>query len=100
MKCEVKGDELVAEMDETLCAVNVKALYDEFKSWFSGAQNFTGLVVNLGRVTVIDSLGVNLLVGLYKECRKNNKVFRVIEPSPAIRRLFELYKLTAYFGIE
>ncbi|OGV41252.1 MAG: hypothetical protein A2X46_01660 [Lentisphaerae bacterium GWF2_57_35] len=100
MKYEFAGTDLLIVPDNPLAAATINPLHKELTRLFADAGRFQNVVVDLSGVSILDSLGVNLLVGLYKECRKLNKPFRVTGCSPSIRRLFDLYKLTEYFGIE
>ena len=100
MKHEISGTDLVIIPDDPLAAATVKSLHEQMAQYFTDPGKFQKLVVDLSGVKVVDSLGVNLLVGLYKECRKHGKAYQVTHCSPPIRRLFDLYKLTGYFGVE
>ena len=50
------------------------------------------VILDLTSTTIIDSRGVALCVGLYKECRRKNISFS-IEASPELFRFFKLLKL-------
>ena len=100
MKHELSGTELVIVPDDPLAVATIKPLHDQMIHYFADPEKFQKLVIDLAGVKVIDSLGVNLLVGLYKECRKYGKAYQVSHCSQSIRRLFDLYKLTGYFGVE
>ena len=100
MKHELSGTELVIVPDDPLAVATIKPLHDRMLHYFADPGKFQKLVVDLADVKVIDSMGVNLLVGFFKECRKHGKAYRVSHCSLSIRRLFDLYKLTGYFGVE
>ena len=100
MKQELMGTDLRITPEDPLAAATINPLHDQVVKLFADPSRFHTVVVDLSSVKVIDSLGVNLLVGLYKECRKHSKAYSVIGCNPAIKRLFDLYKLTTYFGIE
>jgi anti-anti-sigma factor len=100
MKHEFMGNDLLIIPDDPLAASTINPLHNQLLSFFSDPTRFQKVIVDLSGVQIIDSLGVNLLVGLYKECRKHGKAYIVTGCTPSIRRLFDLYKLTTYFGIE
>lgn len=100
MQAEVKDNVLNAKLDESLTALNVLEIMKQFSDQIAKASQCKSIVVDMAGTQVIDSLGVNMLVGLYKECRKKEKTFRVTNVAPQIQRLFDLYKLAGYFGIE
>ena len=56
------------------------------------------VVLDLTRVSFIDSRGVALCVGLFKECQQKKLAFSV-EVSPELARFFNLLKLDRVFPI-
>jgi anti-anti-sigma factor len=57
-----------------------------------------GLVADLGRVTFMDSSGVGLLLGARRTCQNQGKVFSLRNPSPPIKKLLDMLRLTDYFA--
>lgn len=57
------------------------------------------VVLDLGRVTFMDSSGVGLLIGLRRMCQEQGKAFSIANPSPPIRKLFDMLRLTDYFVV-
>jgi anti-anti-sigma factor len=54
------------------------------------------VVVDLARVTSLDSLALGALTAAAKRARALGRSFRVIRPSEAIRRAFEITGLDRY----
>lgn len=54
------------------------------------------VVVDLARVTFLDSLALGALTAAAKRVRARGRSFRVIRPSPPIRRAFEITGLDRY----
>ncbi len=100
MKHELSNANLVVMPDDPLSAATVKEAFEEMQRLFAEPAAFQSLTVDLSAVKIIDSLGVNLLVGLYKEASKQSKAFKVIHCAQPIRRLFDLYKLSGYFALD
>jgi anti-anti-sigma factor len=96
---QVEGDTLQITLEDDLVAANTSQTLAHIQGLLGNHTDCNTVVVNISDVSVMDSLGVNLLVGLYKHCTEKNCSFKVAGASPAILRLFSLYKLTAYFGI-
>ena len=57
----------------------------------------TDLVADLGHVTFMDSSGVGLLLGTRRFCQEQGKAFRLRNPSPPIKKLLDMLRLTDYF---
>jgi anti-sigma B factor antagonist len=54
------------------------------------------VVVDLGKTTFLDSLALGALTAAAKRARAQGRGFRVIRPSPAIRRTLEITGLDSY----
>ncbi len=61
----------------------------------SGAQE---LQIDLSAVTELDSAGVQLLLLLKLEAQKRGFILRLLRHSEAVIEVFELLKLSIYFG--
>ncbi|EFL49979.1 anti-sigma-factor antagonist [Solidesulfovibrio fructosivorans JJ]] len=57
------------------------------------------VVCNMRRVDFMDSSGVGLLIGIRRLCQDKGKAFSVADPSPAIRKLISVLRLTEFFAI-
>ena len=56
------------------------------------------LVADLGEVTFMDSSGVGLLLSLRRICQEQGKAFSLCNPSPPIKKLLDMLRLTDYFA--
>lgn len=64
-------------------------------------DELTGPVVfDLRRVKEIDSLGITLVLGLFKSCQKKGLPFSVEGVSPDIMRVFRLFSLPKVFPVK
>lgn len=91
---------LVISVEEDLLSTNVDRLLAEWKGLIEKTINPGSVVLDISKVNIIDSRGLNLLIGFYKECMKLNWPFRVVGSSKEIKRMFALLKLTERFGIQ
>jgi anti-sigma B factor antagonist len=57
------------------------------------------VVLDLSAVEFIDSLGISLVLGLFKSCQKSGAAFRIENVKPDILRVFKLFNLTKFFSI-
>ena len=51
-------------------------------------------------IDVIDSLGVNLIIGLYKELESSSRKFRIINASEKFMKVAQFFRFHALFSIE
>jgi anti-sigma B factor antagonist len=51
------------------------------------------LVIDIGLLTFIDSIGLSLLASLHKEIRASGQALFVTDPTPMARRLFQITAL-------
>jgi len=99
MKTKLEGDVLELILEENLVASNLDKQNEQTKTALEEHSTISALTLNLENVQEIDSLGINLVVGLYKELSNRNKKFSIINASQAIKNLFNLFKLDSYFEI-
>jgi len=57
------------------------------------------VVLDLTSVDQIDSLGITLVLGLFKSCQKAGNTFQVEGVKPDIMRVFKLFNLPKFFSI-
>lgn len=65
---------------------------------FSEMENST-MVVNLKDVTYLDSTGLGVFVGLFKQLKRNNGELKLIELSKRLEKLFEMTGLINIMNI-
>lgn len=64
-------------------------------------EDLTGPVIfDLSNVKEIDSLGITLVLGLFKSCQKKGLPFSVEGVSPDIMRVFRLFSLPKVFPVK
>ena len=56
------------------------------------------VVVDLSGVAFMDSSGVGFLIGLRRLCQEHGKTLVLANPSPPIKKLLDMLRLTPYFA--
>ena len=56
------------------------------------------VVVDLSGVAFMDSSGVGFLIGLRRLCQDHDKTLSLANPTPAIKKLLAMLRLTDYFA--
>lgn len=88
LRLHPKGD-LVASSVEAVKRSMLRAIDD--------AEGHVTLDMSL--VKVVDSLGITLVLGLFKTCKSKELTFEVVNLSPDIHRVFKLFNLTKFFSV-
>ena len=57
-------------------------------------------VLDLSEAEVVDSLGITLILGLFKTCQQRKIPFRVEGANPDLMRVFKLFSLPKLFPIQ
>jgi anti-anti-sigma factor len=99
MKAQVNDNILELTVMNNLVASNLDEQMLAAKEALEQHKEVEFVYLNLENVKEIDSLGINLVVGLYKQISAQNQKFSVTNTSRAIRNLFQLFKLNAYFEV-
>ena len=84
---------LVGELDEHSAAFVRKIMDDALES-----ENFGNAIMDLSRLSFMDSTGIGVVIGRYKLMRKRNKKLFVRNPSPTVDKIFKmsgLYEIIA-----
>jgi anti-sigma B factor antagonist len=63
----------------------------------AGDENVDVLVIDLRRVTFLDSSALGVLVGALRRMRERDRQLRLVEPRPAVHRIFEITLLDRAF---
>lgn len=65
----------------------------------TGIQDGARCLLDLQRVTYLDSGGVGLLVAMFRHVTRRGGEFKLLRPSPAARRVLGISQLTQVFDI-
>lgn len=88
---------MILQVTTDLIASKVKDFVSETKQFVESNEVFDEVILDLVNVTIIDSIGISFIIGLYKSALNNQKKFQVTNASSDIKQLFELMKLNDLF---
>ncbi len=80
-----------------LVASTVEAMRESLLKALEGAEG--AVVLDLGTSRQIDSLGITLVLGLFKTCQQRGLGFSIEGVNPDILRVFRLFNLTKFFPV-
>lgn len=99
MDIKIDNQKLVVTLKNNLVASNLDKQQNAAKKALTENPEIELVELDLTNVNEMDSLGINLVVGLYKELSNQSKKFMVTNSSPKIKNLFDLFRLDSYFEI-
>lgn len=97
MKTESKNGLIVCHIDGEIDIHSSSGLKKEFDKLTT--KKTPKIVINLTKVTYVDSSGLATLVGILKDMRTYGGKMRLANMSPKIKSLFEITKLDKLFEI-
>lgn len=80
-----------------LVASTVEGLRESFTKALGRAKG--SVVLDLAHVQQIDSLGITLVLGLFKSCQTQRLGFRIQGAHTDLQRVFKLFNLTKFFEV-
>jgi anti-anti-sigma factor len=90
---EIVDDRMVIYLEDDLVAPNVKGFNEHVDQYFEEDVDLDEVVLNLGSVKNIDSIGVTFVISLYKNVMKDGMGFIISDASDNVKQLFKLMKL-------
>ena len=81
-----------------ILSTNVNTSMNEFNK-IEDRYKLKNIKVNLEKVNMIDSQGLNLLIGIYQECLKKSVNFTVSNVSDPVLKLLKFVKLDKKFSV-
>ena len=97
IKAQVTDGSLRLNPKGDIVASSVEALRDALLKVLETAR--CPVVLDLSSTKQIDSLGITLVLGLFKTCQKQSLAFSIEGVSPDILRVFRLFNLTKFFPV-
>lgn len=76
---------LVGELDEHSAEFVRRKLETVFSE-----NNYNAAILDLSRMSFMDSTGIGVIIGRYKQLRKLNKKLFVKSPSPTVDKIFKM----------
>lgn len=99
MNIHTENDTLHIAFTSDLLSTNVHHLRPQLMQAIAEAPEAKAVQADLAKCRIVDSMGFNLLIALYRECEKRGLKFRATNPSPEVLRLIKFLNLTDRFGL-
>lgn len=97
---QVAGERLICLPLEEIIASNVPTMRETLIERLDQETAWDELIFDCHKVETLDSIGINLIVGLFKRARVAGKEFRVTGCNPAMVKVLQLFRLDEQFPVE
>lgn len=91
---------LICLPQEEIIASNVPTMRETLIAQLDSDTSWEELVFDCSQVETLDSIGINLLVGLFKKAKVVEKQFKVVGCNEAIVKVLKLFRLDEQFPVE
>jgi anti-sigma B factor antagonist len=91
------GDVVIFDINGEIDLYNAPEIKEKIKDEMN--KNKVNVVINLDRVSYIDSSGIGVLISSLSNLKKIGGALKLINVYASVRKVFELTKLTSFFDI-
>lgn len=91
------GEIVVFDINGEIDLYNAPEIKDKIKEEMN--KNKVNIVINLDKVSYIDSSGIGVLISSLSNLKKVGGALKLINVYASVRKVFELTKLTSFFDI-
>lgn len=95
-----ENNRLICAVRSDLIASNIRELRQDLISKIDSDDSWGELILDLHDTESIDSIGVNLLVNLYKKTGSAKKTFKTIGCNKSIADVLSLFRLDQHFEVQ
>jgi anti-sigma B factor antagonist len=91
------GEIIIFDINGEIDLYNAPEIKDKIKEEMN--KNKVNIVINLDKVSYIDSSGIGVLISSLSNLKKVGGALKLINVYASVRKVFELTKLTSFFDI-
>ncbi|OGV52495.1 MAG: hypothetical protein A2X49_09280 [Lentisphaerae bacterium GWF2_52_8] len=88
--CENKNGVGLVTVTGSLNALVVESFHGQFGAWFDSQPDVKLVVVDLGGVHFIDSLGLGALISIFKRVAERGGDMRLVRPQHSVKLVLEI----------
>ena len=100
MDTSIKDNRLEIRIAEDITSFWVKDKLDQMREAIERDNSYEEIVLDMEKVEVIDSIGLNLIIALYKTANQIRKSFKIIGLNGKVKKLFRILKLDEVIAVE
>lgn len=99
MKLYKRNDTLYIVPETDLVASQVELLRDTILKKLKNETSLKQIVLNVKGIEIIDSLGVNLIVGTFKQGEALSAEFKIINAGEKFIKISDFFQFTEFFTV-
>lgn len=99
MEYRIEGDRLILTPGTDLVASRIEALRDFFDESLHRNPNVKAVRLDARGIRIVDSLGVNLIVGLFRQTSAEGREMEIAGAGPEFVKVANFFRLPALFPI-
>lgn len=99
MKAEQNKDVLSLFPEADMVASRIEELRNFCVVQLEAAVDVSKVILDVDGVNVIDSLGVNLIIGLYREAKNHSKIFMINNAGPTFMKVANFFRFSTIFEV-
>jgi len=90
VNCEIKNGVALVSVTGSLSGAIVESFRSQFGAWFQSQPGVKQVVVDLGGVSFLDSLGLGALIGAFKRVAERGGEMHLARPQPNVKMVLEI----------
>ncbi len=100
VRFETQENVLRCTFEADVIASSIKEMKKQFNAGMDAPGQWDNVILDMSEVDKVDSLGINLIVWLFRMSRGLDRDFKVVGCNKRLMKLFTLFRLQDQFTIE
>lgn len=94
-----KDETLYIQPECDLIASQVASIRDTILEKLKSETGLSEIVLDVQNTEVVDSLGVNLIIGTYRQCESMSLKFEIINAGEKFIKVSDFFQFNSYFNV-
>lgn len=99
MKTSVIETKLILQPETDLIASKIEELRRQVLTVMKSHPDTDGIVLDASGIEIVDSLGVNLIIGIYRQAVADSKTFEVINAGSRFIKVAQFFRFFSLFSV-
>ena len=100
MKANIEANTLYIIPETDLVASRIEELRDDMIQELENNPDATGVILDVQGIDIVDSLGVNLIIGLYRQVTAESKTFEIIGAGDKFMKVANFFRFPTLFTVK
>jgi anti-anti-sigma factor len=99
MKVKHKDDSLILQPESDLVASRIEHLRDAVLVQMKKHADVSHVVLDAKGIELVDSLGVNLIIGIYRQSVAESKTFEIVNAGDKFMKVAHFFRFPSLFNV-